>query len=48
MQYLGIEYQIRNLPALDRAFIPFGVWASAYEKARNARSKSRSSVKTAL
>ena len=32
MQYLGIEYQIRNLPALDRAFIPFGVWASAYEK----------------
>lgn len=32
MQYLGIEYQIKNLPALDRAFIPFGVWASAYEK----------------
>ena len=32
MQYLGIEYQIRNLPALDRAFIPFGIWASAYEK----------------
>ena len=25
MQYLGIEYQIKNLPALDRAFIPFGV-----------------------
>ena len=32
MQYLGIEYQIKNLPALDRTFIPFGVWASAYEK----------------
>ena len=32
MLYLGIEYQIKNLPALDRAFIPFGVWASAYEK----------------
>ena len=32
MQYLGIEYQIRNLPALDRAFIPFGVWREAYLK----------------
>ena len=31
MQYLGIEYQVRNLPALDPAFIPFGVWAGAYE-----------------
>ena len=31
MQYLGIEYQVKNLPALDPAFIPFGVWASAYE-----------------
>ena len=30
MQYLGIEYQLENLPALDRAFIPFGVWAKAY------------------
>ena len=30
MQYLGIEYQLKNLPALDRAFIPFGVWAKAY------------------
>lgn len=48
MQYLGIEYQIKNLPALDRAFIPFGVWASAYEKARNARSKLPSSAKTVL
>ena len=31
MQYLGIEYQVKNLPVLDPAFIPFGVWASAYE-----------------
>ena len=31
MQYLGIAYQVKNLPALDPAFIPFGVWASAYE-----------------
>ena len=30
MQYLGIEYSIKNLPALDAAFIPFGVWAKAY------------------
>lgn len=30
MQYLGIEYQIKNLPVLDKAFIPFGVWAEAY------------------
>lgn len=32
MQYLGIEYSIKNLPALDAAFIPFGVWAKAYLK----------------
>ena len=31
MQYLGIEYSVKNLPALDHAFIPFGVWARAYE-----------------
>ena len=31
MQYLGIEYQIKNLPVLDSDFIPFGVWARAYE-----------------
>ena len=30
MQYLGIEYSIKNLPALDAAFIPLGVWAKAY------------------
>ena len=31
MQYLGIEYQVKNLPVLDPDFIPFGVWAGAYE-----------------
>ena len=32
MQYLGIEYEIKNLPELDKAFIPMGVWMNAYEK----------------
>ncbi len=32
MKYLGIELNIRNLPVLDPAFIPFGVWADAYLK----------------
>ena len=32
MQYLGIEYSVKNMPALDGAFIPFGVWAKAYLK----------------
>ena len=32
MQYLGIEYSVQNLPALDKKFIPFGVWAKAYLK----------------
>ena len=32
MNYLGIEYSVRELPELDRAFIPFGVWIDAYEK----------------
>lgn len=32
MNYLGIEYSVRDLPELDRAFIPFGVWIDAYEK----------------
>lgn len=32
MNYLGIEYSIKNLPVLDREFIPFGVWAQAYLK----------------
>ena len=32
MEYLGIEYSIKNLPALDSAFIPFGMWAREYLK----------------
>lgn len=32
MQYLGIEYEIKNLPELDKGFIPMGVWMNAYEK----------------
>ena len=32
MNYLGIDYSVRNLPALDPDFIPFGVWIDAYEK----------------
>lgn len=30
MKYLGIEYEIKNKPVLDKDFIPFGVWAKAY------------------
>ena len=30
MNYLGIEYSVRNMPALDPGFIPFGIWAKAY------------------
>lgn len=32
MKYLGIDYQVKNLPELDGDFIPFGVWIEAYEK----------------
>lgn len=32
MNYLGIEYSLKNSPALDPEFIPFGVWIDAYEK----------------
>ncbi len=32
MEYLGISYQIKNLPALDHDFIPFGVWLCAYRE----------------
>ena len=32
MNYLGISYELRHLPELDPAFIPFGAWISAYEK----------------
>ena len=30
MNYLGIDYSVKNMPALDPGFIPFGVWAKAY------------------
>ena len=32
MKYLGIEFEIKNTPALDAGFIPFGVWMDAYLK----------------
>lgn len=32
MQYLGIEFELRNTPELDTGFIPMGVWMNAYEK----------------
>ncbi len=30
MNYLGIDYSIKNTPKLDPDFIPFGVWMKAY------------------
>ncbi len=30
--YLGIEYNIKNTPVLDKNFIPFGVWMKEYLK----------------
>ena len=32
MQYLGVDYEMRHIPALDPGFIPFGIWADAYRK----------------
>ncbi len=32
MQYLGISYEMKHIPALDPGFIPFGVWMEAYQK----------------
>ena len=32
MNYLGIDYSVKNMPALDPRFIPSGVWAKAYLK----------------
>ena len=32
MQYLGIPYDLKHIPALDPGFIPFGIWADAYRK----------------
>ena len=28
MQYLGIEYSVKNMPELAPGFLPFGVWAA--------------------
>ncbi len=30
MQYLGVNYKMKHIPALDPAFIPFGVWMKEY------------------
>ena len=30
MEYLGIKFDLKNVPALDAGFIPFGVWMDAY------------------
>ena len=32
MQYLGISYDIKHVPALDAGFIPFGVWMRQYQE----------------
>ena len=32
MQYLGIEYNMKHTPKLDKQFVPFGVWRAAYLK----------------
>ncbi len=32
MQYLGVNYEMKHIPALDPGFIPFGIWADAYRK----------------
>ena len=32
MNYLGIELNVKNIPELDRAFIPMGPWMIEYEK----------------
>ncbi len=32
MNYLGIEYDVKNMPVLDENFIPFGIWMREYLK----------------
>jgi predicted NBD/HSP70 family sugar kinase len=32
MKYLGIEFDLKNIPTLDPEFMPFGVWMDAYLK----------------
>ena len=31
MRYLGIDFELKNLPELDHAFVPMGKWMNAYE-----------------
>lgn len=32
MRYLGVDYEVKNIPVLDPGFIPFGIWADAHRK----------------
>ena len=32
MEYLGVRFELKNTPALDAGFVPFGVWMEAYLK----------------
>ena len=32
MQYLGVSFDMKHVPALDPEFVPFGVWAEAYSQ----------------
>ena len=32
MNYLGVNYEMQYVPALDPEFIPFGLWADTYRK----------------
>lgn len=32
MNYLGIDYDVKNMPVLDENFIPFGIWMREYLK----------------
>lgn len=48
MNYLGIEYKIKNKPLLDESFVPFGVWMEAYLKEAEHPFRWQSSVIRAL
>ena len=30
MEYLGVKFDLKNVPALDPEFVPFGIWMDAY------------------
>ena len=32
MEYLGVSFDMKNVPVLDPEFIPFGLWAESYLK----------------